>query len=536
MRIAILVLLAAVALAAPVVRVVRIDVPNHGAVYSLARQTGLDVADAQERCVTAYADDAMIERVRRLGYRVTVLVDDHTRQTPEELQTYHSYAQVCSTLHATALAYPSICRLETLGTSCGGRPIPGTKVTLNPSVEHDRPCIRVIGAHHGNEKISTEVTLAFMLYLCENYAANPQVQALVNTREFWVIPVLNADGHVSNSRYNGAGVDLNRDYGWEWEDEPTPFSQPETRAMMWHGLRHVPTVEYEYHSTASYVNYLWDHTPHDPPDSTFIMAVAQRYADSTYGSSLTRLTRINGYDWYEVHGSCQDWVFGALGGMATTIETQQPSTRARVDSICLANRRALLDIATLAGCGVRGRVYDSLTGEPLFARVEVTSPRRWNVYTNDSGAFFKMVPAGTYSVAVSASGYNAVTFSDVVVPQGGPAVLDVPMTRPTAEPLNYLLQAVTLKRTDNSHQQRSTGTDALGVPDGNSYRVGPGSIEFRLDVPVCDRDVHSGRDQRPVRDVDDNRQRLGTAGPRPRGRRARLVPLSARHRAEWLPA
>jgi hypothetical protein len=469
------------------VRIVRVDVPNHDAVYALARQTGLDVADAQPDQVIAYADDAMITRVRQLGYRVTVLVEDHTAQTPEELQTYHSYAQVCSTLHATALRYPAICRLETLGTSYGGRPIPGMKVTLGPGVEHDRPCIRLIGAHHGDERISTEVVLAFMLYLCENYASNAQVRALVDSREFWTVPILNADGHVSNSRYNGAGVDLNRDYGWEWEDEPTPFSQPETRAVMRHGWAHAPTIEYEYHSDASFVNYLWDNTPHDPADSAFLLAFSRRYADSTYGSSLTRLTPINGYDWYEVHGSCQDWVFGALGGVATTIETREPSTRPRVDSICLANQRALLATATVAGWGVRGRAYDSTSGEPLFARVEFTSPRRWHVYTNDSGGFCKMLPAGNFSLRVTSNGYNPVVFNGVAVPDTGSVVLDVPMTRPLTEPLNYAPQVVTLKRTDNSHLQTSTGMDALGEPDSRFYRVGPGNIEFRLDVPACDR-------------------------------------------------
>ncbi|MBM3315568.1 hypothetical protein FJY71_06995, partial [candidate division WOR-3 bacterium] len=485
-------LLAAAALAAGPesggpVRVVRIDVSHHDAVYVLARQLGLDVADARADHIIAYADDAMIARVRQSGYAVSVLVEDYTVQTPEELQTYHSYTQVCSTLHATALLHPSICRLETLGTSYGGRPIPGLQVTQNPGVEHDRPCVRLIGTHHGNEKISTELTLAFLLYLCENYGSNAQVRALVDSREFWGIPILNPDGHVSNSRGNGSGRDLNRDYGWEWETYSTPFSQPESRAAMWHGYAHVPVVEYDYHSTASYVNYLWDNTPHDPPDSAFLMALSRRYADSTYGSNTTRLVRINGYDWYEVHGSCQDWVFGAAGGLATTIETQQPSARPRVDSICVANRRALLDMATMAGWGVRGRAYDSTTGEPLFCRVEFATPRRWHTYTNDSGGFCKMLPAGTYSLRVTSNGYGPVVFNNVVVPDTGAVVLDVPMSRPLVEPLNYAPQVITLKRTDDNHLQTSTGMDALGEPDSRLYRVGPGSIEFRLDVPACNR-------------------------------------------------
>ncbi len=471
--------------ASPIERAVRIEVPGHDAVYTLARTAGLAVTDAREDCVFAFADDRAIERVRRLGYCVTVLAQDY-QQLAADLVDYHSYAQVCSVTTAQALAHPDICRLETLGLSAGSRPIPAMKVTLHPQVESDRPCVRLVGAHHGNEKISTEVTLAFMQHLIDGYATSSQVRALVNSREFWVIPVFNPDGHVSNSRYNGAGADLNRDYGYEWEVYSSPFRQPETRALMRHGLAQFPTLEYAYHSTASYVNYAWDHTPVDPPDSNWIVALSQRYADSTYGSNLTRLVPINGYNWYEVHGSCQDYTLGALGGLAWTIETQQPgSNRVRIDSICTANRRALLDMSTLAGWGIRGMVYDSATGRPLFARVEFTNPRRWNTYANPTtGGFGKMLAPGVYTVRISSNGYHPRTFADVVVPDTGAAVLDVPMTMPTQEPPNFAQLISTVRRTDDNHVLPGVPPDALGEPDGRAYRIGPGNVEFLLDPAV----------------------------------------------------
>ncbi len=469
----------------PVERAIRIAVPNHDAVYALARLPGLTITDAADRYVDAYGDDAAIARVQGLGYRVTVLAKDY-RELTADLVDYHTYAQVCSVLTAQALAHPDICRLETLGYSAGNRPIPAMKVTANPQVESDRPCVRIIGAHHGNEKISTEVSLAFVQYLIDNYSSNGQVRALVDSREFWVIPIFNPDGHVSNSRYNGAGVDLNRDYGYEWKVYSSPFRQPETRALLRHGLAHFPTLEYAYHSTASYVNYAWDHTPIDPPDSGWIVALSQRYADSTYGSSLTRLVPINGYNWYEVHGSCQDYTLGALGGMAWTIETQQPSSnRVRIDSICTANRRALLDMSTMAGWGVRGLVYDSATRAPLFARIEFTSPQRWNAYANPgTGGFYKMLAPGVYTVRVSSNGYNQRTFASVVVPDTGAAVLDVPMSRPLQEPPNFAQLISTVRRTDDSHVLPGVPPDALGEPDGRTYRIGPGNVELLLDPAV----------------------------------------------------
>ncbi len=457
----------------PVERTVRIEVPNHDAVYHLNRQVEIGIITAEDNYIIAVADDIAINQLRSLGYRVTVLIEDNARKAAQDLVEYYSYTQVCSIMHSLALAYPGIARLETLGFSVGARPIPAMKVTENPWQDANRPRVRLIGAHHGDEKISTEVALAFLLYLCLNYGSDSIVTRLVNTREFWLVPILNVDGHVANRRTNNNGRDLNRDYGYEWENYSEPFSQPETRAVLSHSFRHVPTLEYEYHSTASYVNYLWDNHPADPPDSGWIITLSRRYADSTYGSSLTRLQPINGYDWYEVHGSCQDFTFGGCGGLAWTIETQQPSTRPRIDSICLANRRALLDMADLAGRGINGRVYDSVTGVPLYARVELTSPPRWPAHTNvGAGDFHKMVAPGTYAVRVCANGYVPKTFFGLVVPDTG-LWLDVPLARPVSEPWLSVQRVLAVKRIDDTHIYKDWVYNSLGEPDGVYYNIGP---------------------------------------------------------------
>lgn len=471
------------------VRIIRVDVPNHAAVYSLTRELGLDVADAQSDHIIAYADDAMIGRVRARGLAVTVLVDDYQEQAARDLADHYTYAQTCSILVAKAQQFPAIVRYETLGFSAGGRLIPAVRVTENPNVEHPRPRLRINGAHHGNEKQSTEICLSFLDYLTSGYGVNPLVTALVNNRETWIIPIVNPDGHVANRRTNDAGVDLNRDFGYEWENYSTPYSQPESRAMNENARAHMFSHEYCYHTTAAYVNYLMDHTPIDPPDSAWIVTLSQRYADSTYGSPTTRLVIINGYDWYEVHGSCQDNTFGCYGGLSTTIETQLPSTRVRIDSICVANRRALLYQLQATGWGLNGLVYDSATGAPLFARVEVTSPSRWNTYTHaPTGDFHKMVAPGAHSLRVSANGYEPRTIANVIVPDTGGVELDVPLAPAGPDPLNHAQQIYAVKRVDNSHTLTGVPPDALGAPDMRLYRVGPSSsIHLRLDPQVACR-------------------------------------------------
>lgn len=468
-------------------RIIRIDIPNHDAVYQLSDKIDLAIIDAQNNFLTAYADDEQIKKLEALGYNVTILISDYQQELAKILQGYHSYAQVCSIMIILNQTYPDITELDTLGFSVLNRPILAMKVTDNPELEEIEPEVRLVGPHHGNEKIATEITLSFLQYLVQNYALNPQVRDLVNNREIWIIPIFNVDGHVANQRTNNHSVDLNRDYGYMWAGEgssPSPFSQPETKVMRSHSENNNITLEYEYHSAASYVNYLWDNQPHDPPDSSLFISISQRYADSTYGSSTTRLTKINGYDWYEVRGSAQDALFGIWGGIATTIETQQPSAQARIDSICVANRRALLDMITIAGYGIEGTITDSLTNQPLLALIQFINPLRWSVYTDkELGDFHKMVAPGTYTLKISAQGYKSKVIEDVVVPSQGSVNLAVTLV-PSDSIDNYIQQLVWVRR-DNSQAYLTNTIAALGEPDGVAYSLGVGgTIVLEATPPI----------------------------------------------------
>ncbi|MEO0108200.1 MAG: carboxypeptidase regulatory-like domain-containing protein, partial [candidate division WOR-3 bacterium] len=218
-------------------------------------------------------------------------------------------------------------------------------------------------------------------------------------------------------------------------------------------------------------NYLWDNHPGDPPDSSWIMRLSQRYADSTYGSVTTRLMPINGFDWYEVHGSLQDNTFGIYGGLSWTIETGYPNNLAQCESICLANGRALLDMLRLAGWGMHGRVIDSLSGAGLFARIVLVDPIRWNTYTNlPTGDFHKVLPPGRYTVQAQANGYQAKTLS-LVVPETG-AVQVVFALRSDTGVGSHAQRISWVRRPDPTHAASDHPTQALGPPDGLSYTIG----------------------------------------------------------------
>ena len=456
-------------------RVAEVPPPNHAAVYQLPHDlTIISVTDGSARVLVTDAD---LARLRALGYSPAVTITDYQAWTDSAQFGYRTYTQVCSTMVSLVHTYPLICRLDTIGRSVNDSLILAMRVTDNPLMEEAEPEFRVLGPHHGDEKIATEITLSFLQYVLASYDTSTSIHNLVDSTELWVIPIVNVDGFVANQRENANGVDLNRDYGYRWSGmggSPSPFSQPETRLIRQHSMDNNICMELAYHSASSYVNYLWDNHPADPPDSGFIMALAQQYADSTYGSGTTLLEPINGFDWYEVDGSCQDAGFGLFGNFAYTIETQRPhqSQQTQIDSICVANRRALLGMIRACRQGVSGMVRDSLTGAPLFARISVDSPLRWDCYTDQAlGDYHHLLQPGTYTLTAHAQGFLPETVTDVVVTAGGTATADFDLAPDTSGRV-YVEEMVWLNHGDPNMVMPTTSIFALGAPDGRCFSLG----------------------------------------------------------------
>jgi hypothetical protein len=311
---------------------------------------------------------------------------------------------------AWASAYPNITELISIGQSVYGRELWAMKITDNPSVEEFEPEIQWIGAHHGDETISSEVCYYMIDHLLTNYGTDPQVTWLVDEREIWIIPMFNPDGFESGSRYNGNGVDLNRGYLCPCGcNAGSAMAQPEHQALEAFNERMNPVTSLTFHSGAVYVNYLWDYTYSATPDEPMIITISDGYGDRS-GLPVT-----NGADWYIVHGSCQDWCYDQRGEIDTTIEvsTTKDPPASSIDPIVDDNIPAMLYQARMSGKGIRGLVTDGDTGEPLSGTISIPEIGK-DVYTDpDVGDYHRMVESGTYTVQCAVEGYPTQTVYNV---------------------------------------------------------------------------------------------------------------------------
>jgi hypothetical protein len=169
-------------------------------------------------------------------------------------QGFRSWSEdggIADELRETAADNPQLAKLVPYGTTLQGQEMLALKVTKNANevADGERPAVMYLGAQHAREWITPEMVRRLMHHFIDNYGTDEQITELVDTTEFWFVPVANPDGYdytfTGNNRLwrknlhdndgdgtitGNDGVDLNRNFGtkWGWDNEgssPQPSSQ-----------------------------------------------------------------------------------------------------------------------------------------------------------------------------------------------------------------------------------------------------------------------------------------------------------------------
>jgi carboxypeptidase D len=431
----------------------RVELSDREADLQLLRQLDIDIEAVFDGWARLYLIQEEIDKLEHLGFELTMLPDEGkiglarmqqegvAKDVGDRVPTvYHTYETLTSDLAAIAADHPDITDLVTIGQSVQGRELWMMKITDNPDVEEDEPEIHYISSMHGDEVVGKELCFNLINYLTDNYGSDPRITDLVNSTEIRIMPSMNPDGTAMGQRYNANGVDLNRDFPDQFIDpvNTTAGRQPETANVMNWVLDRQPIISMNYHCGAEVANYPFDSnpagasvfSPTPDPDHDAFVYLAESYTihnpvlwnSSTWYHGIT-----NGAAWYSINGGMQDWFYVWNGGWDITLEVsnQDWPPGSTLPTHWDNNRESMLSYFERSLEGLRGIVTDADTGQPLAAEVYIDD-NPWPSYTDpDVGDYHRMILPGTYTVEVTADGYDPVTFPGVVVSTGSATVFNV---------------------------------------------------------------------------------------------------------------
>ncbi len=311
---------------------------------------------------------------------------------------YYTYSQMTDLLHDLESQHPDIIKIESYGKTYQNRDIWFVKISDNVEITEDEPGVLLLGAHHGDEKLSFELLIFFIEYMMENYEkentdndndglinedridgkdndedgqidedpSEDRVREAIDNTQIYLIPMINPDGVEANSRKNcnpdsKHGVNTNRNFGYDWKyydlfpnlyfyifatqetsgnyRGPSPYSETETQAVKRVAESFTINISLSYHSGAEVVFFPWYHTTAKTPHEELFISIGKD------------MEKISGYPlWIGNNyiiprlggtlGTSENYLYGVHRTLAYTVESYRqkaPKNSQAVYDTCYKN-------------------------------------------------------------------------------------------------------------------------------------------------------------------------------------------------------
>jgi carboxypeptidase T len=314
---------------------------------SVVADTGAAIEVVRDDYVMAIANFEEKAQLEKLGWVESASDLVSAMDFPQQDREFHNYQETVEALENLVQEFPWLMRMESIGKTVQGRDIWSLVISKDIGQSSNKPAVLFLGGHHAREHLSVEVPLRFVQWLMNEYNnGNPRAVRYVETREIHLIPMVNPDGleyDVEGGRYkywrknrsrnsNGTfGVDLNRNYGYQWgtggsSTNPNsetfmgtaPFSEPETQAIKKYIETHTNiSILLSFHTFSELVLYPWGHS-HNP--------IAEARDKAVHETMARKMASWNGYtpeqssDLYIASGDLTDWSYGAQKVISFTFE------------------------------------------------------------------------------------------------------------------------------------------------------------------------------------------------------------------------
>jgi carboxypeptidase T len=353
---------------------------------ALLQARGFDLMESRAgKDLLVLGDAAVRDRLTKLGYTVTVQERlESSTQTALIYGGYKTADEYIAYLDQVATNYPALATTYDVGdswlktqNSAQGNDIKAICLTnkqpgdcqLTPT--STKPRFFVMATVHARELTPTEVADRWITELVTKYGTDADITALMDSTEFWVLPLANPDGreiaelgagspYLQRKTANGtasggvcanpptvsnqAGVDINRNHSFQWGgvgsstgpcDQTyrgtSAASEPETQALQNLMINlfadnkgplrtdpaptSTPGMMMTLHSYGNLVLIPWGDISSASPNDAGLRSMGFRLSwHNSYTAGQP------GQVLYNVSGASDDWAYGTLGVAASTVE------------------------------------------------------------------------------------------------------------------------------------------------------------------------------------------------------------------------
>lgn len=428
--------------------------------FSLTVQNPNEIQAINELCsvdgtnghtVICYANQRQYDQLLKKGYQPLLMTPPSMREMPKmwdgshrenyEWDQYPTYEAYENMMQQFGTEHPDRCTYLELGTLASGRKIMG--VRINNGNGDGKPHFLYTSTMHGDEVTGMMLMLRLIDEFCTSNDA--RILNILENVDLFIFPCTNPDGtyHGGNNsvygatRYNGNGIDLNRHFP-DFDKGPHPDGENhyenEAQWMMDIAQEYLYTMSANYHGGAEVMNYPWDTYQPVHPDDAWWQMVCHEYADLTHQVSSNYMTEynngiINGYSWYTISGSRQDYMNYYAQCREVTIECSNNKTpsASQMPNFWNINYNSMLAYIEQCLNGITGTITDAATGQPIVATVTIENHDHHGSSVTShlpAGDYHRVIKGGTYQVTYSANGYYPQTIT-VTVTDGQPVVQNV---------------------------------------------------------------------------------------------------------------
>lgn len=394
------------------------------------------------RTVVCFANPNQYDILVELGYHPQLqtppsmleepIMWDGSHRETYDWDAYPTYEAYENMMQQFAAEHPDRCTYFELGTLDSGRKLMFCRI--NNGQTDGKPKFLYTSTMHGNETTGFMLMLRLIDELCTSN--DERIVNLVNNLDIFICPNTNPDGtyHGGNQTVDGARrensneIDLNRHYP-DFDKGPHPDNnwcyQKETQWLMNLAQDYKFTMAANFHTGSEVVNYPWDTHPSLHADDDWWKLVCHEYADQCHEWDTNYMNMqhqdaengiINGYQWYTISGSRQDYMNYYAQCREVTIETSNTyvPNATTMPMYWNYNHNSLLSYMEQCLNGIHGTITDAETGEAIEATVFIAGHDHHGSEVSShlpAGDYHRPIKGGTYNVTYSAYGYEPQTIS-----------------------------------------------------------------------------------------------------------------------------